>query len=206
MVFYEPIDWDEDKSLSVVPISCNSRRVRQPRQRSYSSSTHSPSTSTLQTLHSTGHSSSAHSHSHSCSTRSNSHFSAIAQSHSSSGQSRSPSSAHSAQSQGPLIRPSRYIELVEGLGVFLPAHEVLGAVTDSKTASSLMRKLMSHLFSTEEMATSSVREKTKKALDKQKMEAIIGFAINKYPAATSEYLINQANDKLHAERKKFSLL
>ena len=103
----------------------------------------------------------------------------------------------------------------------LPAHEVLGAERDSKTASSLMRKLMALLFTNEEMATSSVRGKTKTPLNKQKMEAIIGkaindlfyffyytsfnagFAINKYPNVTSEYLIRQANDKLHVERKKY---
>jgi hypothetical protein len=66
------------------------------------------------------------------------------------------------------------VELVEGLGVSLPAHEILGAVRDSKSASLLTRKLMSLLFTTEEMATSSVRGKTKKPLNKQKMEAIIG--------------------------------
>jgi hypothetical protein len=94
---------------------------------------------------------------------------------------------------------------VEGLGVSLPAHEVLGAVRDSKTASFLTRKLMSLLFTNEEMATSSVRGKTKRPLKKQKMEAIIGFSISKYTTATSEYLIRQANDKLHIERKKYSM-
>ena len=81
---------------------------------------------------------------------------------------------------------------------------------------------MSLLFTNEEMATSSVRGKTKRPLDKQKMEAILGyntctytftiffsfhagFAINKYPTATSEYLIRQANDKLHIERKKYGM-
>ena len=117
------------------------------------------------------------------------------------------------------------MELVEELGVSLPAHEVLGAVRDSKTASSLTRKLMSLLFTNQEMATSSVKGKTKEPLNKQKMEAIIGkhiysvyewidlhcslfsagFAISKYPIATSEYLIRQANDKLHAERKKYNM-
>ena len=28
-----------------------------------------------------------------------------------------------------------------------------------------------------------------------------GFAINKYPTATSEYLIRRANDKLHTEKE-----
>ena len=42
------------------------------------------------------------------------------------------------------------------LGVSLPAHEVLGAVKDSIMASSLTRKLMSLLFTNEEMARSSV--------------------------------------------------
>ena len=72
------------------------------------------------------------------------------------------------------------MELVEGLGVSLPAHEVLGAVRDSKTASSLTRKLMSLLFTNEEMATSSVRGKTKRPLNKQKMEAIIGYNTCEY--------------------------
>ena len=115
------------------------------------------------------------------------------------------------------------MELVEGLGVSLPTHEVLGAVRDSKTASSLTRKLMSLLFTNQEMATSSVKGKTKEPLNKQKMEAIIGkysvyewidlhcslfspgIAISKNPTATSEYLIRQANDKLHAERKKYNM-
>ena len=48
---------------------------------------------------------------------------------------------------------------------------------DSKTALSLTRKLMTLLFSTEEMATCSVRGKTKRALNKPKMEAIIGTTL-----------------------------
>ena len=30
-----------------------------------------------------------------------------------------------------------------------------------------------------------------------------GFAISKYPGPKSEYLVRQANDKLHSERLKF---
>ena len=75
------------------------------------------------------------------------------------------------------MQPPRYVELVEGLGVSLPAHELLGVVRDSRTASSLTRKLMGLLFTTEEMANSSVRGKTKPPLNKQKMESILGFLI-----------------------------
>ena len=32
-----------------------------------------------------------------------------------------------------------------------------------------------------------------------------GFAISKFPSAISEYLIRQANDKLHNERKKYMI-
>ena len=65
------------------------------------------------------------------------------------------------------MKPPRHIELVEGLGVSLPAHEVVGAVRDARSASSLTRKLMALLFTTEE---------TKPPLDKQRMEAILGSA------------------------------
>ena len=58
----------------------------------------------------------------------------------------------------------------------LPAHDLLGAVRDARTASSLTRRLMSLLFTTEEMATSSVRGKTKQPLDKQRMESILGLS------------------------------
>ena len=110
---------------------------------------------------------------------------------------------------------------MEGLGVSLPSHDVLGAVRDSKIASSLTRKLMGLLFTNEEMARSSVWGKTKKPLDRQKIEAIIGynleflcilmhtyffntgFAIRKYPNTISEYPIHQADEKLHVERKKY---
>lgn len=67
------------------------------------------------------------------------------------------------------------VKLVEGLGVSLPSHDVLGAMKDSKIASSLTRKLMGLLFTNEEMARSSVWGKTKKPLDRQKIEAIIGY-------------------------------
>lgn len=72
------------------------------------------------------------------------------------------------------IAPPRYVELVEGLGVSLPAHVVTGAVRDSSSASSLTRKLMGLLFTRREMATCSVRGKNKPALDSQRMEAILG--------------------------------
>ena len=58
----------------------------------------------------------------------------------------------------------------------LPAHDLFGAVRDDRTASSLTRRLMSLLFTTEEMATSSVRGKTKQPLDKQRMESILGLS------------------------------
>lgn len=87
---------------------------------------------------------------------------------------------------------------------------------------------MSLLFTNQEMATSSVKCKTKEPLNIQKVEAIIGkyiyiysvyewidlhcslfsagFAISKYPTTTSGYLIRQANDKLHAEQKKYNIM
>ena len=77
--------------------------------------------------------------------------------------------------QHPRVVPPRYIELVEGLGVSLPAHSLLGAVRDSPSASSLTRKLMGLLFTREEMASSSVRGKTKPPLDQQSLEAIFGM-------------------------------
>ena len=64
---------------------------------------------------------------------------------------------------------------MEGLGVSLPAHLVLSAVRDSRSASSLVRKLMGLMFTREEMGTSSVRGKRgKPCLDPQRMEAILG--------------------------------
>ena len=70
------------------------------------------------------------------------------------------------------------MELVEGLGVSLPAHIILAAVRDSRTASSLVRKLMTILFTNQEMATCSVRGKRgKPSLDPQRMEAILGTVL-----------------------------
>ena len=61
------------------------------------------------------------------------------------------------------------MELVEGLGDM-----VLAAMRDSPTASSLVRKLMSTLFSNAEMASCSVRGKRgKPPLDPQRMEVIL---------------------------------
>ena len=73
------------------------------------------------------------------------------------------------------MKPPRYVELVEGLGVFLSAHDLLDAVRDARTTSSLTRRLMSLLFTNQEMATASAWGKTKPPLDKQKMEAILGI-------------------------------
>ena len=87
------------------------------------------------------------------------------------------------------MKPPRHIELVEGLGGSLPAHEVVGAVRDARSASSLTRKLMALLFTTEEMATSSVRGKTKPPLDKQRMEAILGSACLMYILCSMYILI-----------------
>jgi len=49
------------------------------------------------------------------------------------------------------------VELVEGLGVYLPAHVVLAAVRDSPTAFSLVRKLMGLLCVNTEMANALSR-------------------------------------------------
>ena len=74
-----------------------------------------------------------------------------------------------------IVQPPHYVELMEGLGVSLPAHLLLSAVRDSSTASSLTRKVMGLLFCNEDMGTSSVRGKRgKPALDPQRMEAILG--------------------------------
>ena len=68
------------------------------------------------------------------------------------------------------------MELVEGLGVFVPAHNLLSAVRAAKnSASALVRQLMGVVFTQAEMATSSVKGRgNKPALDPQKMEAIMG--------------------------------
>lgn len=70
----------------------------------------------------------------------------------------------------------RMVELVEGLGVYVPAHRLLSAVRAAKNSSSaLLRQLMGVIFTDEELRTSSVKGKgTRPALDPQKMEAIMG--------------------------------
>ena len=76
----------------------------------------------------------------------------------------------------------RMVELVEGLGVYVPAHKLLSAVRASKNSSSaLLRQLMGVIFTDEELRTSSVRGRgTRPALDPQKMEAIMGELIIPY--------------------------
>lgn len=71
------------------------------------------------------------------------------------------------------------MELVEGLGVFVPAHNLVSAVRAAKnSASALIRQLMGIVFTQMEMATSSVKGRgNKPALDPQKMEAIMGKII-----------------------------
>ena len=70
----------------------------------------------------------------------------------------------------------REVELVEGLGVFVPAHQLLCAIRASKQSSSvLLRQLMKIIFSEEEMATCSVRGKgSRPCLPPQRMEAALG--------------------------------
>ena len=76
----------------------------------------------------------------------------------------------------------RMVELVEGLGIYVPAHKLLSAVRASKNSSSaLLRQLMGVIFTDEELRTSSVRGRgTRPALDPQKMEAIMGELIIPY--------------------------
>ena len=71
------------------------------------------------------------------------------------------------------------MELVEGLGVFVPAHNLVSAVRAAKnSASALIRQLKSIVFTQVEMATSGVKGRgNKPALDPQKMEAIMGKII-----------------------------
>ena len=71
------------------------------------------------------------------------------------------------------------MQLVEGLGVFVPAHNLVSAVRAAKnSASALIRQLMGIVFTQVEMATSSVKGRgNKPALDPQKMEAIMGKII-----------------------------
>ena len=68
------------------------------------------------------------------------------------------------------------VELVEGLGMFVPAHKLLGALRASKKSpSALMRQLMSIVFSVEQLKTCSVRGKgARPGLPSQQMEAIFG--------------------------------
>ena len=71
------------------------------------------------------------------------------------------------------------MELVEGLGVFVPVHNLVSAVRAAKNSvSALIRQLMGIVFTQVEMATSSVKGRgNKPALDPQKMEAIMGKII-----------------------------
>ena len=57
----------------------------------------------------------------------------------------------------------------------LPAHIIPVAIRDSQTASLLVQKLMSILFTNEEMATCSVRwRRGKPSLESERMEALLG--------------------------------
>lgn len=71
------------------------------------------------------------------------------------------------------------MELVEGLGVFVPAHNLVSAVRAAKnSASALIRQLKGIVFTQVEMATSGVKGRgNKPALNPQKMEAIMGKII-----------------------------
>ena len=52
------------------------------------------------------------------------------------------------------------VELVEGLGVYVPAHQLLSAVRSAKNSlSALLRQLMNIVFSADELASSSVKGK-----------------------------------------------
>ena len=58
------------------------------------------------------------------------------------------------------VEKLRLVELVEGLGVYISAHNLLSAIQASKQSpSALLRQLMDVLFTKEEMATCSVRGK-----------------------------------------------
>lgn len=82
-----------------------------------------------------------------------------------------------AHSKSVKVEQPRLVELVEGLGVFLPAHQLLRAIRASKqSASALLRQLMDLLFTEEELATCSVRGKGKRpGLPEQKVEAAMGM-------------------------------
>ena len=69
------------------------------------------------------------------------------------------------------------VELVEGLGVFVPAHRLLGAIRASKNSpSGLTRQLMSIIFTEEQLSTCSIRGKgDRQPLPSQQMEAILGM-------------------------------
>ena len=76
----------------------------------------------------------------------------------------------------------KYVELVEGIGVSIPAHKLLTALRASKnSASTLLRQLMTVLFTEEEMVLCIVRGKGKRpCLPEQKMEAAIGMCLHVY--------------------------
>ena len=77
--------------------------------------------------------------------------------------------------QGVRVEQPRMVELVEGLGVYVPAHQLLAATRAAKSASSLVRQLMDIVFTKEELSTCSVRGKgARPGLPQQKLEAVIG--------------------------------
>lgn len=110
------------------------------------------------------------------------------------------------------------VELVEGLGVYVPAHRLLGCIRASP--SGLARQLMSIVFTEEQLSTCSVRGKgDRQLLPSQQMEAILGmlasiitmhaciyvylgYVLTKYPNERTEYLVRQANDKCNRVRAK----
>lgn len=75
------------------------------------------------------------------------------------------------------VEKPRLVELVEGLGVYVPARKLLSAVRASKKSpSALLRQLMQILFTEEEMATCSVRRRgDRTCLSQQQMEAALGM-------------------------------
>ncbi len=75
------------------------------------------------------------------------------------------------------VEKPRLVELVEGLGVYVPAHTLLSAIrAGKKSPSALLRQLMQVLFSEEEMATCSVRGRgNRPCLPTQEMEAALGM-------------------------------
>ena len=79
------------------------------------------------------------------------------------------------------VEQPRLVELVEGLGVLVPAHRLLAAMRAAKTSSSLVRQLMDVVFTKQELSTCSVRGKgNRPGLPTQKLEAVIGKLYNFY--------------------------